>query len=226
MAMLYVYLSSLLATHSAATSAALAFAAPTQVQQPLSAGDGLPDLCRLGNASFHLWDAPSTRCKACTGKGSGHLLQPDSNSSAPLKCDGKSVSLSVGPRARRHLGTGRERERELERFECMNRLRSDSAAATRPAGVVMESATGMAASFMTQPFVVEPTVVYNVSYEVRTTGLVATTAYLTGGVYAQFFDKRADFNESTDYNNEKVRRGSLVPVRVPLTSWILPASSC
>ena len=106
-------------------------------------------------------------------------------------------------------------------------LRSDSAAdATWPAGVVMESATGMAASFMTQPFVVEPTVVYNVSYEVRTTGLVATTAYLTGGVYAQFFDQRADFNESTDYNNEKVRRGSLVPVRVPLTSWILPASSC
>ena len=25
------------------------------------------------------------------------------------------------------------------------------------------------------------------------------------GVYAQFYDKRADFNESTDFNNEKVR---------------------
>ena len=70
-------------------------------------------------------------------------------------------------------------------------------------GVVMQSTKGMAASFLTEPFIVEPTVVYNVTYEVRTTGLVATTAYLTGGVYAQFYDKRADFNESTAFNDEK-----------------------
>ena len=113
---------------------------------------GLPSLCRLRNASFHLWDSP-TQCKGCTGEGSGSIVPGDAG-----ECD----------------------------------------------GVVMQSVKGMAASFMTEPFLVEPTVVYNVSYEVRTTGLVATTAYLTGGVYAQFFDQRADFNESTSYNNEKV----------------------
>ena len=113
----------------------------------------LPELCDLANASFHLWDAPSARCKSCRGAGSG----------------------SVVP----------------------------AASAGEYDGVMMQSATGMAASFTTKPFVVEPTMVYNVTYEVRTTGLVATTAYLTGGVYAQFYDKRADFTESTDYNNEK-----------------------
>ena len=61
-------------------------------------------------------------------------------------------------------------------------------------GVTMESLSGMAASFFTEPFLIEPTVVYNVSYEIRTTGLVATTAFLSGGVYAQFYDRRADFN--------------------------------
>lgn len=131
--------------------AAVAGSAQTAVRgESLSS---LPELCHLANASFHLWDAPSARCKSCKGAGSGSVVP------AP----------SIG--------------------ECD--------------GVVMQSATGMAASFMTQPFVIEPTVVYNVSYEVRTTGLVATTAYLTGGVYAQFYDRRADFNESTDYNNEK-----------------------
>ena len=90
----------------------------------------------------------------------------------------------------------------------------------------MESATGMAASFMTQPFIVQPTVVYNVSYEVRTTGLVATTAYLTGGMYAQFFDQRADFNESTDYNNEKVRRGLPSSLFLGFTSYIFPTCRC
>ena len=61
-------------------------------------------------------------------------------------------------------------------------------------GASMASTEGMAASFYTQPFIVEPTVVYNVTYEVQTVGLVATTAYLSGGLYAQFFDKRALFN--------------------------------
>ena len=61
------------------------------------------------------------------------------------------------------------------------RLRTVPAAAGGCDGVVMQSAKGMAASFLTEPFIVEPTVVYNVTYEVRTTGLVATTAYLTGG---------------------------------------------
>ena len=61
-------------------------------------------------------------------------------------------------------------------------------------GVRMESEAGMAASFYTKPFEIVPTAVYNVSWEARTDGLRATTAFLTGGVYAQFYDKRADFH--------------------------------
>ena len=48
----------------------------------------------------------------------------------------------------------------------------------------MESEKGMAASFVVAPFIVEPTAVYSVKYEVNTSGLVATTAFLTGGVCA------------------------------------------
>eukprot|EP00040_Diaphanoeca_grandis_P011873 m.60817 g.60817 ORF g.60817 m.60817 type:complete len:681 (+) comp22887_c0_seq1:146-2188(+) len=66
-------------------------------------------------------------------------------------------------------------------------------------GVVMQSTEGMAASFYTAPFIVEPLVVYNVTYEVRTTDLVATTAFLSGGVYAQFFDKRSVFNGTGEF---------------------------
>ena len=54
-------------------------------------------------------------------------------------------------------------------------------------GVIMESAGGMAATFMTSPFLIEPTVVYNVSWEVRTTGLEAISAALTGGVCEDLF---------------------------------------
>ncbi len=125
MAVLYrVFLSSLLlATHSAASASAttdrtLAFAAPTHGQPPplSAAAAGLPDLCNLGNASFHLWDAPSTRCKACKGKGSGRLLQPDSKSSAPVKCDGESASPSPETRTReRERERERDRERQIER---------------------------------------------------------------------------------------------------------------
>ena len=58
----------------------------------------------------------------------------------------------------------------------------------------MESKGGMAASFMTAPFLIEPTAVYRVSWEVRTEGLEAISAALTGGVYAQYYDQRAVFD--------------------------------
>ena len=89
----------------------------------------LPDLCRLANATFELWDAPSARCKSCAGAGSGSLLP----ASGGAGCD----------------------------------------------GVRMESEKGMAASFVVAPFIVEPTAVYSVKYEVSASGLVATTAFLT-----------------------------------------------
>jgi hypothetical protein len=55
-------------------------------------------------------------------------------------------------------------------------------------GVNMESSHGMAATFFTEAFQIEGNVVYNVSWEVQTNDLVATSAALTGGLYAQFFD--------------------------------------
>ena len=107
----------------------LALAARSAAAPPPASA--LPDLCRLANATFELWDAPSTRCKSCNGAGSGSLL-PASGSG--VGCD----------------------------------------------GVRMESEKGMAASFVVAPFIVEPTAVYSVKYEVNTSGLVATTAFLTG----------------------------------------------
>lgn len=96
----------------------------------------LPDLCKLGDAVFKVWDAP-TACKACKGVGSGKLIPASGRD-----CD----------------------------------------------GVEMQSIAGMAASFYTKVFEIEPTAVYEVSYEVSTIDLVAITGYHTGGVYAQFFD--------------------------------------
>jgi hypothetical protein len=52
----------------------------------------------------------------------------------------------------------------------------------------MESTKGMAATFFTQSFPIEGNVVYNVSWQVQTSDLVATTAALSGGIYVQFFD--------------------------------------
>ena len=71
---------------------------------------GLPDFCRLTNATFKIWDKTGA-CSSCRGDGEG-VLVPGAD------CD----------------------------------------------GVRMSSKAGMAATFYTQTFEIEPTVVYNVTY--------------------------------------------------------------
>ena len=46
----------------------------------------------------------------------------------------------------------------------------------------------MAASFFTPAFAIEPSLIYNLTWEVQTKDLVAKTAFLTGKAYVQFFD--------------------------------------
>ena len=57
-----------------------------------AAAQQLPDLCYLDNASFTVWDAPSARCKACKGAGTGSLVPAASTGG----CDGVVMQSTKG----------------------------------------------------------------------------------------------------------------------------------